>query len=201
MLSPGRDISEEKRALRREMVERREGLSDQDRQARIQAAAARLLALPELADVAGRTVAGYVATRGELDPAPALAGLAARGARVALPRVGGASPRLRFHRVDAGTAMRPGRFGILEPDERADEVAVADLDVVIAPGLAFDSRGRRVGYGGGYYDEALAAARAGKGTPVTVGFAFDFQVVDRCPAGEGDVAVDLVVTDARVVRP
>jgi 5-formyltetrahydrofolate cyclo-ligase len=198
MLSPGRDISEQKRALRREMVERREGLSAEERRVRIEAAAARLLALPELADVAGRTVAGYVAVRGELDPAPALAGLAARGARVALPRVADASPRLRFHRVDAGTTLRPGRFGILEPDEHAAEVAVTEVDVVIAPGLAFDGAGYRVGYGGGYYDEALGAAR---GRPVAIGLAYDFQVVDRCPTGDDDVAVDLVVTDARVVRP
>src|SRR5581483_9171099 len=136
-------------------------------------ASARLLALPELA--AAGTVAGFSALKGEIDPAPALEALALRGARVAL--------------------LRAGRFGILEPDPGAPEVRPEEVDVFLLPGLAFDGDGHRLGFGGGYYDELGPLVRG-----LLVGVAFDFQLVERCPAGEGDVPVDCVVTDARVVR-
>ncbi len=192
------DLSDQKRALRREMSERRAALSDDERRARSAAATARLLALPELAEAAGRTIAGYVAAKGEIDPAEALARLAADGATVALPRVSAAAPRLRFHRAPID-GLVPGRFGLMEPAASTPEVAVDALDVVIVPGLAFDDAGHRLGFGGGYYDGGFADRPGARHAP-RIGLAYDFQVVARCPAGDGDVGVDVVVTDARVLR-
>ncbi len=201
------DLSEQKRALRREMSAARAALPENERQVRSAAASARLLALPELAAGGPRTLAGYVAAKGEIDPAPALAAAAAAGATVALPRVAPEAPRLRFHRADAGPLV-PGRFGLSEPAAAAPEIALDELDVVIVPGLAFDGEGRRLGFGGGYYDGAFgkfgssATASSGPGKrPARIGLCYDFQIVARCPAGDGDVPVDLVVTDARVLRP
>jgi 5-formyltetrahydrofolate cyclo-ligase len=192
------ELAEEKRALRRELRARRAALSDEERRAGAAAAVARLLALPELANVAGRTVSGYVAVNGELDPAAALADVWGRGGIVALPRVSAEGPRLRFHAVGAGQALQPGRFGLLEPDTAALEITARELAIVVAPGVAFDAAGRRLGLGGGYYDGVIDDARAGGAT--VIGFGYDFQVVDRCPAGPGDRTVDVVVTDARVIR-
>ena len=67
------------------------------------------------------------------------------------------------------------------------------------PGLAFDPKGRRLGWGGGFYDE-LGAALPCPGRTILVGVAHDFQVVPHCPAGSFDVAVDWVVTDKQVIR-
>ncbi len=202
------DLSEQKRALRREMSAARAALSENERRTCSEAASTRLLALPELAALAGlKTVAGYVAVKGEIDPAPALAAVAAAGAAVALPRVAPEAPRLRFHRADAGP-LAAGRFGLSEPAAAAPEIAPDELEVVIVPGLAFDAEGRRLGFGGGYYDGAFGKlgasgpARSGPGKrPALIGLCYDFQIVARCPAAEGDVPVDLVVTDARVLRP
>ena len=185
------------------MGARRAALPALERSERAAAATARLLALPELAEVAGRTIAGYVAVQGELDPAAVLERAGARGCKVALPRVSREAPRLRFHEVAPGAALAAtsGPFGLREPDAAAPELPIGDLDVVIVPGVAFDAEGRRLGFGGGYYDGALAMARAGApGRPTLIGIAYDFQIVDDCPAGAGDVPVDLVVTDARVLR-
>jgi len=197
------DLPEQKRALRREMSAARAALPESERRARSESATARLLALPELAALAGagQTIAGYVAARGEIDPAPALMAAAAGGAAVALPRVATEAPRLRFHRADAGP-LTSGRFGLQEPGAAAPEVAPEELDVVIVPGLAFDPEGRRLGFGGGYYDGAFEGRGSGSGRrPALIGLCYDFQIVARCPAGAGDVPVDLVVTDARVLRP
>jgi 5-formyltetrahydrofolate cyclo-ligase len=190
-------LDERKRLLRRDMRARREALAERDVRERSAAACARLLARAELAAdrVAGRAVAGYLAVRGELDPSAALAGLRARGARVALPRVTAMAPRLVFHSVVPGTLLRAGAFGIPEPAPDAPEVALTDLALLIVPGIAFDSAGRRVGFGGGYYDGVIDDARAAGA--IAIGLAYDFQIVDDCPAGPADVGVDAIVTDVR----
>ena len=192
------DLAEEKRALRRAMRSQREALDTDQRVALTVAAVERLLDLPVFAAIDGRLVAGYVAARGELSPAGALAFVRDQGGTVALPRVSDAPPRLRFHVVATDKDLRPGRFGLSEPAETTPEIAPRDLAAMIVPGLAFDATGRRVGFGGGYYDGVIDEARAG-GAAV-IGFAYDFQIVDACPAGPDDRAVDLVVTDARVIR-
>jgi 5-formyltetrahydrofolate cyclo-ligase len=122
---------------------------------------------------------------------------------VALPRVSATPPRLRFHRAaaDGSALLAAGRFGLVEPDAGSPEIPVERIDVMILPGLAFDRAGRRLGWGGGYYDEAAGRLRA-SGRGFLVGVAYDFQLVDRCPADPagGDVPVDCVVTDRQVVR-
>jgi 5-formyltetrahydrofolate cyclo-ligase len=179
------------------MSDRRAALSPQERAGRSRAVAQRLAALPELASA--RAVAGFLATPAELDPGEALAEVERRGGAVVYPRVTTGQPRLRFHRVAGPTDLHPGAYGILEPHEACPEVAAQDLDVILVPGLAFDAQGHRLGYGRGYYDEVGGLVRR-QGRALLVGVGFDFQLVDRCPAGDGDVDIDSVVTDARVVR-
>jgi 5-formyltetrahydrofolate cyclo-ligase len=196
------DLVEQKRALRRETGRARAELPEPVRRQRAAEACARLLAMPELADLAGRTIAGYVALtgKGELDPAPALEAMAARGARVAYPRVDRPDAPLTFHPADR-QALVPGRFGVLEPPAGAPAVPAAGLDLVVVPGVAFDGDGRRLGFGGGFYDRTFAdLALAGARRPPLVGLCFDLQVLARCPAGPDDVRVDAVVTEARVLR-
>jgi 5-formyltetrahydrofolate cyclo-ligase len=193
-------IAQHKQALRRTMQQRRTALSAGERAHASAAASARLTSLPELgAAVAERAcIAGYAATPIELDPAPALADLSRGGGRVAYPRVTTGTPRLRLHVGDPG-GLLPGRFGILEPDVAWPEVSPDELAVVIVPGLAFDGRGRRLGFGGGYYDELLGSLPSEK-KPFVVGLGYDFQVVDDCPAEAHDAHLDAVVTEARVLR-
>ena len=71
------------------------------------------------------------------------------------------------------------------------------IDVVVSPGLAFDRRGHRLGYGGGYYDRYLARLHAHASR---VGIGFAVQLLDEVPAEETDQPVDVVVTDRGVIR-
>ncbi len=192
-------LLENKRALRREMGQARAALDAAERRSRSQAACARLLNLPEVADLSGRTVAGYVAldAKGELDPAPALQAIAARGARVAYPRVAGPAAPLAFH-VAQPAELVAGRFGLREPAADAPQVAASDLDLVLVPGVAFDGAGGRLGFGGGFYDRTFGDAEVRR-RPL-IGLCYDLQVVARCPLGAEDVTVDLVVTESRVLR-
>jgi 5-formyltetrahydrofolate cyclo-ligase len=102
-----------------------------------------------------------------------------------------------FSAWERDTALRPNRFGIGEPAEVAP-VPVEDLDVVVVPAVAVDRLGHRLGFGAGYYDRALAAR--GPGT-LLVAAVFSVQVVDSITPEPWDVPVDVVVTEAGVIRP
>ena len=85
-------------------------------------------------------------------------------------------------------------FGALEPRDGA-AIPPEELDVVIAPGLAFDQTGHRIGYGGGFYDRFLRRAPRA----LRVGICFEVQLVDAVPAGVRDEIVDAIVTEGRTV--
>jgi 5-formyltetrahydrofolate cyclo-ligase len=198
---PEASLVEQKRALRQLMRTRRERLDVAERVRASRAAAQLLAGVPEFQ--AARLFSAFVPTRGEIDLSEAIEARVAGGARLALPRVFPDPPRMRFFAVTAETPLRPGSFGILEPPPEAQEIAAAELDVLLVPGLAFDPSLRRLGYGGGYYDETarrLRGAALNPGRGFLVGVGFDFQLIPSCPAGEADVAIDCVVTDVRVVR-
>ena len=75
---------------------------------------------------------------------------------------------------------------------------IEEIGVALMPGLAFDRRGARVGYGGGYYDRALA--RDFRYIPTMIGVCFDFQVLAEVPDEEHDVRVKWIVTDERMIE-
>ena len=88
--------------------------------------------------------------------------------------------------------LERGAFGILEP--RNKKIYRGDIDVIIVPGIAFDPRGYRIGYGKGFYDRFLIGTNALK-----IGIAYDFQIVNRIPEDENDVPVDMIVSEKRVL--
>ena len=97
--------------------------------------------------------------------------------------------------IDFDNLIPSGRFGILEPIE-AMKTAYKNIGLVLVPGIAFDMQGHRIGYGFGYYDKFLRKVPKS----IKIGLCFDFQVVDKIPNEEHDVAVDFVVTDERIIE-
>lgn len=143
----------------------------------------------------GATVAGYWPLDGEIDPRPLMAALAGLGHRLALPVVAERGGLLEFRRWSPGEALEPGPHGTRHPPAQAGTVAPAAL---LVPLLAFDRRGFRLGYGGGYYDRTLAELRRG-GSILAVGLAFAAQEVERVPADPWDMPLDLVATEQGVI--
>jgi 5-formyltetrahydrofolate cyclo-ligase len=159
------------------------------------AVASNLLGLDELSLPA--QVGWYLATDAEVDLTPAVEALRERGAQLWLPVVG-AQRTMAFAPWDHDTELRPNRYGIAEPVHEAGALAAAtSLDVVVVPCVAVDTAGHRIGFGAGYYDRALAEAVG----VVRLGVAFEVQVVDRIEPAPWDVPLDVVVTEARVLRP
>lgn len=94
--------------------------------------------------------------------------------------------------------LEEGFYNILSP--RKDElrpIEPKDIDLVLVPGLAFDEKGYRVGYGGGYYDTFFE--KAGD-NPIKIGLCFDLQIIDSCPIGIYDVAVDYIITESKIIK-
>lgn len=96
--------------------------------------------------------------------------------------------------IDFDNLIPAGKFGILEPIEIM-KIAYKNIDLVLVPGIAFDSEGHRIGYGFGYYDKFLKKVPKA----VKIGLAFDFQIVDKIPKEEHDVPVDFIITEKRII--
>lgn len=182
------DLSEAKKAARAAAHARRAAAHDP---ARAAAACARLL---DAVAQAPQMVSGYLPIRDELDPLAAMTGFAARGAGLCLPVVIGKGAPLAFRRWTPGAPTTAGAFGV--------EVPLDDLpatpDLVIAPLLAFDRAGWRLGYGGGFYDRTLAALRAA-GPVLAVGLAYAAQEVAATPHDATDARLDMIVTEDDVI--
>jgi 5-formyltetrahydrofolate cyclo-ligase len=177
-----------KNDLRAAALARRDVLDDLARAA----AAQRFAAFADIFDVAPvAVVAGYMPMRGEADPLPLMRALAVRGARLALPAVVTRDAPLMFRAWHEGDALIGGPFGTRHPAESAPSLIP---DILLVPLAAFDRRGHRIGYGGGYYDRTLAALRAQKPV-VAAGVAFAVQEVETIPASPHDAVLDVVLTD------
>jgi 5-formyltetrahydrofolate cyclo-ligase len=185
-------IADEKAALRRLMKDRRAGIPESERIRRSHDASGRLLSLPEVDGIAMAFV--FRSFGAEISTEPVIQGLAERGVALAMPILVDGELEAAAYRV--GDALVASTYGALEPVVRAT-VEPERVDLVVTPGLAFDGRGYRLGYGGAYYDRFLARTRA---DAARVGFCFDKQVVEAVPRGDGDVPVRVVVTDSRVLR-
>lgn len=138
----------------------------------------------------GRPLAGYMAMRTEVDP---MAAMAAHQGPVGVPVILGRGQALRFREWSPGCAMVAGEFGAFIP---AEGVWV-EPEVVIVPLVAFDARGYRLGYGGGFYDRTLAGLRA-RHPVLAVGFAFAAQELPEVPIDQYDQRLDVIVTEAGI---
>ena len=184
-------IPDAKCAARAAAKARREAAHD----ARGDAAEAAAALLDAALDDAPACVAGYLPIRTEIDPQPAMALIAARGATLALPVMSGPETALWFCCWTPGAPTQTGAFGVTIP---LDDYPVQP-DAVIAPLLAFDRTGARLGYGGGFYDRTLAAIRAER--PVlAVGLAYAAQEVEALPMEPTDQRLDMIVTEREVIR-
>ena len=156
-------------------------------------AVARLF-LEAVAPGARCVVSAYWPMGDELDVRPLLAALHDRGHPCCLPVVTGAGEPLAFRAWTPSTSLVPAAFGTSVPP---DDAPVMTPEVLIVPLLAFDVRGYRLGYGGGFYDRTLAALRIAGKPALAVGVAFEGQRVDDLPVDGTDQRLDMLITEQR----
>ena len=137
--------------------------------------------------------AAYSADVSEIDPLPIVTSLHNEGWQTALPRIE-KDESLSFRAWQPGDDLVTGKFDMQEP---ASGASIVTPDLVIAPLLAFDKYGNRLGRGGGYYDRALKTLRA-QGKVLVVGIGFDTQLFDLVPHEKHDEKLDVVLTPSGV---
>jgi 5-formyltetrahydrofolate cyclo-ligase len=206
--------ADRKRELRESVLAQRDALSGEEVERRSAEIARRVMAL-ECYGAAGTRLL-FASFGSEVRTEALLEETLASEARLVLPRVeSGWKPDLRttmngirgraglaLHEVrDIEADLAPGTWGIREPvPRRCPEVPLGEVDFILVPGVAFDRRGGRLGYGGGFYDHILRV-RTGlveAGAAVAVGFAL--QIVDQVPRDERDVLVPVIVTETEIIR-
>lgn len=195
-MSPSPSSSDElkraKRAMRREVIARRDAMPGSERAAASLAIAERVTRSEEAAGAA--VVMAFWSFGSEVDTQPLIDRWLDEGRTVVLPRIEeGEVVPVVFVR---GAATTTTSFGAREP-AGGRVLDPTEIDLVIVPGVAFDRSCNRVGYGAGYYDRLLGRTRAG--VPA-MAIAFAIQLVREVPTGGMDRRVDAIVTEAEVLR-
>ena len=191
-------IIAEKSALRRTIGQLRDALDPSVRVRQTSLCLAQFLGLPEY-----RTAQKILCTMSfgsELDTKVLIEQMRAGGKQIVLPRVapssassGQSATDLLLFLVDANTPLETSKWGITEPTLAAQPVHYDELDLVIVPGLAFDSSGNRLGYGRGYFDRLLKKLPT---TTMCAALCFDCQLVEKVPVSVFDQKVDILISAA-----
>ncbi len=147
--------------------------------------------------IQARHIAAYFAVNGEIGLDPVIDHALAQYKKIYLPNLDKES--LRFSPYFPGQKMRINSFKLPEPDVRDEEMLQpAELDLVLAPLVAFDADCNRIGMGGGFYDRSFAFRKQGIAKPLLVGVAHELQKVDAIEPQVWDVRLDMVVTEQAI---
>ena len=186
-----------KDAVRRQMRARRKALTTEERERAAKVVCAKLHGGCTIAEAidpfdGGGAIAVYLASPDEIDLSDFILELLNCKAMVVAPRWNGETYELAKVKGLSDADLRRGPMNILEPAE-PDIVKPAEVEVWIVPGLAFTKDGKRLGYGGGWYDRLLASASK---WAHKFGVAHEFQIVDDLPNEPHDIKMDDIVTDS-----
>ena len=184
----------DKVSLRRLARERRRGIEPEIRK-RAGEFLARSFPFSHPALSGARVVAGYLPLPVELSPVPLMAALHAAGRVVAVPAWDTAARGYVFQRWTPDALLAEGPMHVPQP-VFGESVPFDSIDAVLVPGLAFDRRGNRLGFGGGWYDRMLARCRP---DAAFVGVAFDEQLFPAIPAEPHDIRVRWLATPGAVL--
>jgi len=182
-----------KQDIRKEMIEKREIHHSAGGHVNCIEIMDRILYLPEF--LSAKCVLLYSSKGGEVHTDGIIRSALAAGKKVALPVTGKEKHMLHIYEIKEIDELVLGAFGILEPSVREGrEVLPEEVDLALIPGVSFDRRGHRIGYGMGYYDSLLKKIRGRK-----VGLCYSFQIVEKVPEESHDVPMDALVTEKEVM--
>lgn len=133
----------------------------------------------------------YISAKQEVSTIPLISHYLQNGSRVLVPRTLGKGHMEAVEITDPEADLAPGRFGIPEPVSGLPSWEGA-ITLTVVPGVAFDRQGNRIGYGGGYYDRFFSRV-SGTEALYKVGVCYDFQLQERIPSQETDIAMDCVL--------
>lgn len=185
----------DKSTIRKRIAGLRDAISEGERQAKDRAIIEKIFGISGFAEA--KVVLLYASFRSEVQTGTVIAYALKTGKTTVLPLVNRKEKRLSLRRIRSMEDLTAGYMGIPEPKSTAGEVDLKSVDCVLVPGVAFDLRCFRIGYGGGYYDRLLGGASP---RPLLLAPAYEEQVVDDIPVDEHDVRMDMIVTEKRVIE-
>ncbi len=138
----------------------------------------------------------YVNMESEINTISIINRLLDMGKRVAVPKVLPGNKEMKALEIKSLSDLNEsGAFGILEPDISKKDIG-DEVDLIVIPGLAFDKRGYRIGYGGGFYDRFLKIHNKIK----RISLCYNFQIIKNVPFEEFDETVDTIITEDKIIR-
>ena len=184
-----------KRKIRKRILDMRNNKSKEDLEERSREIGKRLFRTPEFKHA--KTVMFYVSTGSEVVTESLIRDAIKIGKSVSVPVVQTKDHSLQVCELhDCDKDLVPGAYGILEPKMDCRRPVPADtIDLVIVPGIAFDLKGIRIGYGKGFYDKLLPSMPEAR----ILGLAYDFQLLPELPQEDHDVRVDKIITESGVI--
>lgn len=173
-----------KQKLRKQLLEKRNSLSNEEAETKSRIIIEKLKKDKDY--IKAKTIMFYV-SKGKEVRTHEIIKEALKNKKIIVPKVHGKD--LLCCELKDFDKMEYSCYGILEP---AEEVTcnMSKIELIIVPGIAFDKRGHRIGYGKGYYDDLLKKTKCPK-----IGLAYDFQIIDKIPVDEWDIKVDKVISD------
>lgn len=144
--------------------------------------------------IESKTVMVYLSSFNEVSTMAITKKLLSLGKRVVVPISDTSTETLILSYIEDMSSLSKGAYGVLEPTSIKNANA-SDIECVLVPGIAFDVRGNRMGFGKGYYDKLLAQTSA-----VKIGLCYDFQLVDNIAVEAHDVPMDIIITEKQILQ-
>ncbi len=191
-------MKKQKKELRKEVISERDQLTEKDIAEKSRLIGENLFSLQAYRNA--EAIMFFISFGTEVDTRPMVEETISQGKIALAPKPRPQERKMIPSRIlDWDNDLIPGAYNIPEPKEEALRPYNPDqIDLLIVPGVAFDLKGNRLGYGGGYYDRFFALLKPG--TPL-VALVFDLQVVPEVPVEEWDRRIDLIVTEKRIINP
>lgn len=138
----------------------------------------------------------FVSFKSEVDTHPIIEHALKNFKTIYVPKIQSKEKGMEIFKISSLEDLKTGYFDILEPKESCPVADSNNIDLILMPGVAFDLKGGRVGYGKGFYDVFLSrmSKKVNK-----IALAYDFQIVDKVPMDQFDVKIDGIVTNEGIV--
>lgn len=139
----------------------------------------------------------YIGFGSEIDTGDYIDDFLDSGKCIIIPRIDTITKEMEGVQINNMNDLQRNKYGILEPRATIKGFEKNFIDLVVMPGVAFDTAGSRVGYGGGYYDKFLQNINA---SVQKVALAYEFQVIDKVPSEDHDIKADFIITEKRIIN-
>ncbi|MCF6460432.1 5-formyltetrahydrofolate cyclo-ligase [Clostridium sp. Cult3] len=187
----------DKKVLRKQILDKRSQLTPQEIKEKSKSIENRLFSLVEYKQ--SNFIFSFISFRDEVHTHEIIKTSLDNGKRIGVPITVVEPRKLLVSEIkDFDEELEMGYYDILAPKEEYQRIVSPDLvDLVLVPGVAFDERGYRVGYGGGYYDRFFSGL---KRDVVKIGLCYELQISSQVPIDSYDIPVDYILTERRLIK-